>query len=191
MKKIQVSKFEYDYLAAQRELDTQKVHMDAMIRRGYFKNLAPYFTHEDCGKSVRRSDGKLHYVLIGTIRDHINEFEITDGTTTNAEDFTPSEYITTCSDRKIVKNCIELMDGVVRAVAEYLDYIDVDKDGEIPFNYNISYFGLVQRLLLRGTNHEGGTSTREKCCELGLDYGESVTFTSWEDERFKEDEDDD
>lgn len=179
-RKIKLSRFEYDYLIAQREVDIQKVHVDAMIRMGYFKNLAPYFVHEDYGKTASRPDGKLHYVLIGTIRDHIDDFEITDGTPANAEDFMPSEYITTHSDKEIVQNCIRLMDSMLGEFTEYLDYICADND-EMPFECKFSYAEIVSKLLLRGTSHSGGTSTMAKCSELGFDPSEQVVFITKED----------
>lgn len=63
-KPVHVSRFEYDYLMAQKDVDTQKWHMSRMIDYGYFKDLRPYFVTEriDTGKAWT-------YVLIGVIRD--------------------------------------------------------------------------------------------------------------------------
>lgn len=36
---------------------------------------------------------------------------------------------------------------------------------------------IVNRLLLSTTTHSGGTSTRQKCKELGLDSSKSVEFS--------------
>lgn len=63
-KPVHVSQFEYDYLMAQKDVDTQKWHMSRMIDMGYFKDLRPYFVSE------RTDRGKTWtYVLIGVIRD--------------------------------------------------------------------------------------------------------------------------
>lgn len=179
---IELTQFEYDYLAAQMDVDTQKIHMDSMIRKGYFKNLAPYFVHEDCGTSSRHPDGKLHYVLIGTIREHIDEFVIVDGLSANAEDFKPSEYITTHSDREIVKQCISMMHSLTDSFAEYLDLIDADTDELIPFVERFKITEIVRQLLLFGTTHCGGTSTAKKCREMGIDTDLDIVFSTEEQE---------
>ena len=61
---------------------------------------------------------------------------------------------------------------------EYLEWIgyepESNKDAQA---INISYFHIVQRLFLFHTRHSGGTSTIEKCRELGIkDWSESVAF---------------
>ena len=63
-KPVHVSQFEYDYLMAQKEVDTQKWHMSRMIEKGYFKGLAPYAVVE-----VTDHGEVWTYVLIGVIRD--------------------------------------------------------------------------------------------------------------------------
>ena len=63
-KPVHVSRFEYDYLMAQKDVDTQKWHMSRMIDMGYFKDLRPYFVSEKTG-----SGKTWTYVLIGVIRD--------------------------------------------------------------------------------------------------------------------------
>ena len=63
-KPVHVSQFEYDYLMAQEEVDTQKWHMSRMIEKGYFKGLAPYAVVE-----VTDHGEVWTYVLIGVIRD--------------------------------------------------------------------------------------------------------------------------
>lgn len=40
---------------------------------------------------------------------------------------------------------------------------------------------LMQELFLLGTNHSGGTSTRAKCEQLGVDSSEEIEF-DWSDE---------
>ena len=61
---IHLSRFEYDYLMAQKDVDTQKWHLSKMIDYGYFKNLKPYFVTE-----TAKNGETWTYILIGVIRD--------------------------------------------------------------------------------------------------------------------------
>lgn len=61
---VYVSQFEYDYLMAQKDVDTQILHMSRMIDMGYFKALSPYFV-----KDTLRDGSEMRYVPIGVIRD--------------------------------------------------------------------------------------------------------------------------
>lgn len=54
-------------------------------------------------------------------------------------------------------------------------------DEEERFCFRKSYFCVVQELFLLGTNHSGGTSTRAKCEQLGVDSAEEIEF-DWSDE---------
>ena len=63
-KPVHVSQFEYDYLMAQKEIDTQIWHQSKMIEYGYFKDLEPYFV-----KETEKSGTTYKYILIGVIRD--------------------------------------------------------------------------------------------------------------------------
>ncbi len=93
--------------------------------------------------------------------------------------------IPTHSDKEILDACISLIDGVLNG--EYGIYQQLADDGfdfdgfeerfgcKLGFSY--SYFELVQQLFLWGTYHSGGTSTRAKCRELGVDAGEAVDFS--------------
>lgn len=78
------------------------------------------------------------------------------------------------SERDIVEQCIGLMNGVHEDMMEYMEMMDVEHTEGIPaFRYN--YFQIVRRLLLCRTRHGGGTSTRAKCRQLGIDpYGEVI-----------------
>lgn len=44
------------------------------------------------------------------------------------------------------------------------------------FCVRMTMFEIVQRLFLMRTDHSGGTSTREKCNELGVDAYKEVFF---------------
>lgn len=88
------------------------------------------------------------------------------------------------SEAEILKGCISLMQELTGHFEEYLDYIGVHPETEEErFNVDYTYFHIIQRLFLWRTYHSGGTSTIEKCMELGLDSGDSVNF---QDERYKE-----
>lgn len=80
------------------------------------------------------------------------------------------------SEQKIVECCIDLMQELVN----YIDYIDIDLT-ELPDDehFKVCYTNaeIVNRLLLSTTTHSGGTSTRQKCKELGLDSSKSIEFS--------------
>lgn len=84
------------------------------------------------------------------------------------------------SEQKIVECCIELMQELVNEFENYIDYIDIDLT-ELPDDehFKVCYTNaeIVNRLLLSTTTHSGGTSTRQKCKELGLDSSKSVEFS--------------
>ena len=80
------------------------------------------------------------------------------------------------SEQKIVECCI----GLMQEFEKYIDYIDIDLT-ELPDDehFKVCYTNaeIVNRLLLSTTTHSGGTSTRQKCKELGLDSSKSVEFS--------------
>lgn len=84
------------------------------------------------------------------------------------------------SEQKIVECCIDLMQELVNEFEKYIDYIDIDLT-ELPDDehFKVCYANaeIVNRLLLSTTTHSGGTSTRQKCKELGLDSSKSIEFS--------------
>lgn len=50
------------------------------------------------------------------------------------------------------------------------------------FYYRMSYFSIVQELFLFRTSHSGGTSTRAKCKQLGVDWSDGIEFSFGGDE---------
>lgn len=84
------------------------------------------------------------------------------------------------SEQKIVECCIGLMQELVNEFEKYIDYIDIDLT-ELPDDehFKVCYTNaeIVNRLLLSTTTYSGGTSTRQKCKELGLDPSKSVEFS--------------
>ena len=89
-------------------------------------------------------------------------------------------------EKHILECCISLMQEMVNEFAEWYrwqhgeDAID-ELDEEERFCFRKSYFCVVQELFLLGTNHSGGTSTRAKCKQLGVDSAEEIKF-DWSDE---------
>ena len=89
-------------------------------------------------------------------------------------------------EKHILECCISLMQEVVNEFAERYrwqhgeDAIE-ELDEEERFCLKKSYFIIVQELFLIGTNHSGGTSTRAKCEQLGVDSSEEIKF-DWRNE---------
>ena len=89
-------------------------------------------------------------------------------------------------EKHILKSCLGLMQEMVNDFAEWYrwqhgeDSIEELDDEEI-FCIRKTYFRIVQELFLLHTNHSGGTSTRAKCEQLGVDWGEEISF-NWSEE---------
>ena len=89
-------------------------------------------------------------------------------------------------EKHILKSCLGLMQEMVNDFAEWYrwqhgeDSIE-ELDEEEIFCVRKTYFLIVQKLFLLHTNHSGGTSTRAKCKQLGVDWGEEIEF-DWSDE---------
>lgn len=89
-------------------------------------------------------------------------------------------------EKRILECCISLMQEMVNEFAEWYrwqhgeDAIE-ELDEEERFCFRKSYFRIVQELFLLGTNHSGGTSTRAKCEQLGVDSSEEIEF-DWSEE---------
>lgn len=97
-----------------------------------------------------------------------------------------TEHVESHSEREIVNGCVSLMQELVGYFEDYLDFMNiVPENEEERFQMDFPFFHIVQRLLLWTTSHSGGTSTMQKCDELGLDSSDCITF---EDERYKPEE---
>ena len=89
-------------------------------------------------------------------------------------------------EKHILKSCLGLMQEMVNDFAEWYrwqhgeDSID-ELDEEEIFCIRKTYFRIVQELFLLHTNHSGGTSTRVKCEQLGVDWDEEISF-DWSEE---------
>lgn len=97
-----------------------------------------------------------------------------------------NEELKSHDEKHILECCISLMQEVVNEFAEWYRWQhgeDAIKelDEEERFCFRKSYFRIVQELFLLGTNHSGGTSTRAKCEQLGVDSSEEIEF-DWRNE---------
>lgn len=93
---------------------------------------------------------------------------------------------TSQSERDILDGCIDLMHQLTGRFQEYLEFVGFEPDGDdMIFGTRFTYFEIVQRLFLWNTSHSGGTSTGNKCRELGVDSSKGITF----DCRAEDDED--
>lgn len=89
------------------------------------------------------------------------------------------------SERDIYDGCLKLMDELIGHFRDYLEYMghDVDSlDEEETFCVGISNMEIVRMLFLQHTTHSGGTSTIQKCKELGVDWSRSVKFSVRDDD---------
>ena len=97
-----------------------------------------------------------------------------------------NEELESHDEKHILECCINLMQEMVNEFAEWYRWQhgeDAIKeiDAEERFCFRKSYFCIVQELFLFGTHHSGGTSTRAKCEQLGVDSSEEIKF-DWRDE---------
>ena len=97
-----------------------------------------------------------------------------------------NEELESHDEKHILECCISLMQEIVNEFAEWYRWQhgeDAIKelDAEERFCFRKSYFCIVQELFLLCTHHSGGTSTRAKCEQLGVDSSEEIKF-DWRDE---------
>lgn len=84
-------------------------------------------------------------------------------------------------EKYILHYCISLMQELVGYFEEWYRWVHGENaieelSEEERFCYNMSYFHIVQELFLFRTMHSGGTSTMEKCRQLGVDCSEYIEF---------------
>lgn len=90
-------------------------------------------------------------------------------------------------EKYILKYCISLMQELVGKFEEWYEYVHGEDairelDEAERFYYRMSYFSIVQELFLFRTSHSGGTSTRAKCKQLGVDWSDGIEFSFGGDE---------
>ena len=81
-------------------------------------------------------------------------------------------------EKRILECCISLMQEMVNEFAKWYRWQHGEEER---FCFKKSYFRIVQELFLLCTHHSGGTSTRAKCEQLGVDSSEEIEF-DWSDE---------
>ncbi len=90
-------------------------------------------------------------------------------------------------EKHILKYCISLMQELVEKFEGWYEYVHGEDairelDEVERFYYRMSYFSIVQELFLFRTSHSGGTSTRAKCKQLGVDWSDGIEFSFGGDE---------
>lgn len=90
-------------------------------------------------------------------------------------------------EKHILKYCIGLMQELVEKFEGWYEYVHGEDairelDEMERFYYRMSYFSIVQELFLFRTSHSGGTSTRAKCKQLGVDWSDGIEFSFGGDE---------
>lgn len=142
-----------------------------------------------CTEEYEKQDATLGITLMRDVIAYIAQLE--DQISHTGKMIIPSELatpkkenLTSHSERDIVLGCIALIDEVLNgefAIFEQLeldgfDFDEYKKKSECELGFSLTYFEIVQRLLLYHTTHGGGTSTRAKCRELGFDPNQCVCF---------------
>lgn len=85
--------------------------------------------------------------------------------------------ITSHNEKQIFDGCVAMMQRLMGAFEEYLEWMDIHPESEEErFNYRFYNTEIVERLFLWHTTHSGGTSQREKCRELGIKDDGTITF---------------
>lgn len=85
-------------------------------------------------------------------------------------------------EKEILQGCVRLLCEAGEHFREYLEYIGVEPDKEVPLSIPIQYGHIVKHLFLWNTYHSGGTSTRAKCRELGVEFDDEVEIIENEDD---------
>lgn len=96
------------------------------------------------------------------------------------------------SEKEIYNGCLRLLRRMTDYFEEYLQMMDIHQEDlaeEERFSVALSNFDIVQNLFLFSTTHSGGTSTRQKCKELGLDDSDLVEFRFKSDPEYDDEED--
>lgn len=91
--------------------------------------------------------------------------------------------IPTQSERQIYEGAVNLMHGLVEDFKEWLEWQGVEVPEDEAFCVSVPPTSIVNKLFLWHTGHSGGTSTRAKCRELGIeDPTRTIEFTVREGE---------
>jgi len=87
------------------------------------------------------------------------------------------------TERQIYDACVNLMHGLVEDFKEWIEWQGIEVPDDELFQIGKYPTEIVNRLFLWHTTHSGGTSTRAKCRELGIeDSTKMIKFEVSEDE---------
>ena len=84
---------------------------------------------------------------------------------------------TSHSECEIYEGCLKILQKTIDTVDEQLRQYDIM--GDIQLNFVPTE--LVRTLFLSNTSHSGGTSTRKKCEELGIDTDDMIILQTYHD----------
>lgn len=148
------------------------------------KSLGEYYSHlENCKKkiqacevAIKALEGVQQYRAIGTLEECRAAMEKQN----------VNKELESHDEKHILECCISLMQEMVNEFAKWYRWQhgeDAIKElnEEERFCFRKSYFRIVQEIFLLSTHHSGGTSTRAKCEQLGVDSAEEIEF-DWSDE---------
>ena len=146
-------------------------------------------TPEELMRGKRYMNIAKHHGIIGQVIDECVAYEAI-GTPEECraavEKQNVNKELESHDEKHILECCISLMQELVNEFAEWYRWQHgedaIEELGEEErFCFRKSYFRIVHELFLLGTNHSGGTSTRAKCEQLGVDSSEEIEF-DWSDE---------
>ncbi len=134
------------------------------------------------GNGCRSGIARDVLAYINQLENHIGEVTKMDSP---AKAATPDKgSVPSHSEHDIVLGCIGLINEVLNGEFAIFEQLEADgfnfdeyrEKSECELGFSLTYFEIVQRLLLYHTSHSGGTSTRAKCRELGFDPSQCVSF---------------
>lgn len=148
--------------------------------KNVFANMSTQICHNCDHKDeyIEELEAEIEqYRAIGTVEECRTAMEKQNSTNKELESH---------DEKHTLECCISLMQELVNEFAEWYRWQHGEDaieglDEEERFCFRKSYFCVVQELFLLGTNHSGGTSTRAKCEQLGVDSAEEIEF-DWSDE---------
>lgn len=165
------------------------------------ENIKPYVGGKALDMAIKALEEIKQYRAIGTVNefkslkeDWLNKFDrlieyrkigTPEECRAAVEKQKADKELESHDEKYILKSCLGLMQDMVDEFAEWYrwqhgeDSIE-ELDDEERFCIRTTYFRIVQKLFLLHTNHSGGTSTIEKCEQLGVDWSEEILL-DWSD----------
>lgn len=184
MKKIITSEEAIELLPEGDEIHTF-YNMGAMLigadweREEVIEKLEAVDVIELTGECARSMEHGICAYNHGCLQDEVLFIETDAEHGIECEEASRAAGVQSHSEKETYDGCIRILRQMVRFFEEYLEAMDIyqeDLAEEERFSVALSNFEIVQNLFLYGTTHSGGTSTRQKCKELGLNDDELVEF---------------